>query len=302
MASANSRFKTENGLYVTGGNAEFTQIVTVGGNCTVSGDLLFVGGNLTVQGTQVFQGGQIYVSNITASMAGLGIGNTTYAFDVYSANLFVNTAVLPLNNTIPLGNTTRRFVTYSNTLDVSTTALISGNVTISGTSHTIAGNVNIDSGVLFIDGTNNRVGINNTAPTTGVNLQVTGNANVSANLVTSLVVVNNAIFASNSKSVTSTTQVLVDDFPLVLSNCVKYLVFTRNTGNTVVHTLELMAIHDGTNVLLSQYGEVFNTSLGSFDVNINVANVELKFTATANGAAPNVTHPYTVKVLRTQIT
>jgi len=296
MASGNTRFKTENGLYVTGGNAEFTQVVTVGGNCTVSGDLLFVGGNLTVQGTQIFVGGQIYSSNITASVAGLGIGNSTYSFDVYAANLFVNTAVYPLNNTISFGNTTRRFVTYANSLDVSTTAIISGNVTISGTSHTIAGNSTFDSGVLFIDSVNNRVGINNTAPL--VALQVNGNANVSANLVTSVVVVNNAIISSNSKSITSTTLTIVDDFAKTLSSCVKYNIFVKDS-TTIVHAIELMAVHDGTNVLLSQYGEIFNTSLGTFDVGINNANVELYFTASG---APSIGSPYTCKVLRTQIT
>lgn len=40
-----------------------------------------------------------------------------------------------------------------------------GNVTFSGVSHTISGNLNFDSGTLFVDATNNRIGIGNTAPT-----------------------------------------------------------------------------------------------------------------------------------------
>ena len=53
------------------------------------------------------------------------------------------------------------------------TTLAAGNTTITGTL-TATANVNIDAGTLFVDGTNNRVGINNTAPTSA--LTVTGNA------------------------------------------------------------------------------------------------------------------------------
>lgn len=64
-------------------------------------------------------------------------------------------------------------------LQVTGTANISGNVAIAGTSHTLAGNVNIDAGTLFVDGVNNRVGVGNTAP--AVALQVSGTANVGTN-------------------------------------------------------------------------------------------------------------------------
>ena len=53
------------------------------------------------------------------------------------------------------------------------TTLAAGNTTITGTLSASA-NVNLDSGTLFVDGTNNRVGINNAAPTSS--LTVTGNA------------------------------------------------------------------------------------------------------------------------------
>ena len=48
------------------------------------------------------------------------------------------------------------------------------NVTTITGSLTASANVNLDSGTFFVDGTNNRVGINNTAPTSA--LTVTGNA------------------------------------------------------------------------------------------------------------------------------
>jgi len=68
--------------------------------------------------------------------------------------------------------------TLSNNLSVAGNSTLTGNVTLSGTLQTIAGNVNIDTGTLFVDATNNRVGINNTSP--GVALRVTGAADISA--------------------------------------------------------------------------------------------------------------------------
>lgn len=69
--------------------------------------------------------------------------------------------------TLAAGNTT--ITGFANV----TTTLAAGNTTITGTLSASA-NVNFDSGTLFVDGTNNRVGINNTAPTSS--LTVTGNA------------------------------------------------------------------------------------------------------------------------------
>jgi hypothetical protein len=70
-----------------------------------------------------------------------------------------------------------RLLTNTTALSVNTTLSIVGNTTFSGALQTISGNVNVDSGVLFVDGTNNRVGVNTTTPDAA--LQVSGTANVS---------------------------------------------------------------------------------------------------------------------------
>ena len=53
---ANTRFKAENGILVTGANSIFMQQVQVNANLTVNSDLLYVGGNLYVQGDQIISG------------------------------------------------------------------------------------------------------------------------------------------------------------------------------------------------------------------------------------------------------
>ena len=115
-----------------------------------------------------------------------------------------------------------------------------------------------------------------------------------ANIIASAVIIGSSpvTIATNSASTSSTTQTVVDSFPKSEGRFVKYLVGVRNNANTLVHSIELMAIHDDTTVSLSKYGEVFNTAvLGTFDSIINNANAELKFTA-ANSTV------YTIKTTR----
>jgi hypothetical protein len=69
--------------------------------------------------------------------------------------------------------------TNTATLFVTTSANVGTALTISATGFTVAPNANFDSGTLFVDAVNNRVGINNTAPAIGVVLRVTGNADIS---------------------------------------------------------------------------------------------------------------------------
>lgn len=220
---ANTRFKTENGLLVTGGNAQFDDVVRMNANLVVSADLLLVTGDLQVQGSQVFTGGQIYDSDIVATSDGLDIGNTSNRFDAYLKTVRVGEGLFPFGNatvianTIPLGNSTNRWVIAANTLNTSGNANVGGDLGVTGTaniggnlgvvgnanvggvlrvtSHTEIGgtlavtgisvfssNVTVDSGTLFVDTLNNRVGINDAAP--AVALAVTGNASVSGTLNT----------------------------------------------------------------------------------------------------------------------
>lgn len=77
----------------------------------------------------------------------IGIGNVT------------PTSLLTVTGTAALGNTT-----ITGFANVTGTAAL-GNTTITGTL-TASANVNLDSGTLVVDGTNNRVGVNQSSPTT----------------------------------------------------------------------------------------------------------------------------------------
>jgi len=60
---------------------------------------------------------------------------------------------------------------------------------------------------------------------------------------------------------------------------VKYLV--QITSSTSYHVVEIVLIHDGTTVIISEYGRVMTgSSLSTFDADINGGNLRLKVTPT----------------------
>ena len=109
---------------------------------------------------------------------------------------------------------------------------------------------------------------------------------------TSVTVNTSAFYTSTAYTTSSVSQVTVDSFPTATYRSAKY--FVQMTSSTSYHVIELNVLHDGTNPLLAQYGEIFTgSSLGTFDVSITTGNLNLLFTPT-NSAT-------TVKLVRTNI-
>ena len=145
------------------GKVRITGNTSILGNSSITA--LNITGNSTVTDVAINASSTAINSNVTLSGDTHAIaGNSN--FD--SGTLFVDS----VNNRIGVNNTTP-----DASLSVTGTANVSGNVTLGGTSHLISGNSNFDSGVLFVDSVNNRVGINNTTPDAA--LSVTGSANIS---------------------------------------------------------------------------------------------------------------------------
>ncbi len=191
-------------LAVTGsanvsGDVRFGQTLNVAANTTVGTNAFFVDTT-----SKLVRVGTVDVSNTNAMFAVNGntfLGANAYVSDQLSAgsircfgnfivdgNLSYNgtaTAdIIPQGNTYALGsvsNTSNRWILYAVSGSVDLDFLVGGKLTLSNTTttHTIASNVNIDSGTLFVDASTNRVGINNTAP--AQSLVVVGTANITAN-------------------------------------------------------------------------------------------------------------------------
>ena len=296
---ANTRFKAENGILVTGANSIFMQQVQVNANLTVNSDLLYVGGNLYVQGDQIISGTTVYDTDIIpATPTGRIVGNTTNRFDVYARNINVSGNLHPNTSGLLLGNASARWDTYSSNVSVSGVISVTGNSTFTNVA---AGNTNI-TGFINVS-TSANIG---TTLTVGGNGAITGNLTVSgittltgnvsagANVSAKALILDNAAIFSNTATVSNTTQNIVDSFPKADADFAKLILTVKPSSGAQRHAAEILLIHDGTNVLVTEYADLYNTSLGSFDASINNANVEIYFTS----ALANASVTQTVKVIR----
>ena len=76
----------------------------------------------------------------------------------------------------------------------------------------------------------------------------------------------------------------------------KFLVQVKQGVN--YHSAELLLIHDGTTVYLTEYASIWNNAiLGSFDATISTGQVNLSFTPTAVAVAANT--QIDVRIMRT---
>lgn len=307
MAYSNQQFKVENGLLVTGNTSFFEYQVNVGStsakaNLYVQGDLLYVGGNLYVTGNQIISGTTQYdIDIIPLTPSGRNLGNTTNVWNAFLYEVRVDSYLRPSANAIQLGNTTKRFEAYVTDFDAS------GNVTVTN-------NFTVDTTTLVVDAANNRVGVN-TTPYSQTALTVVGNTVVNGNFN---VVGSGVVTTSNSAtvggnvtvtgtsltvgktnlvttvtSVTVNTAVTIDQFATSTGKFAKYIVTADNSTalTSLVHMIEILVAHDNNGqVIITKYGETYNTKLGTFDASVSGSNVVLSFTISSGGAtAANAT-------------
>lgn len=162
LATGNATFS--NAVAVTG-NVIFSNTLVVTGNVNFSNTLdvvgsLFVNSSITtpsaINAASANISGNVVISgSLTVSGNQTIVGTTLYSTDL-----------IPTSNGIGLGNTSARWALWA------TTGTFTSGFTV-GT-----GNTNFNSGVLFVDGTNSRVGVSNNNPTnkfvvSGGNVQIT---------------------------------------------------------------------------------------------------------------------------------
>ena len=75
---------------------------------------------------------------------------------------------------------------------------------------------------------------------------------------------------------TSTTQFNLDTFAHADYRAARYIVAMSEGTN--FHSTEVMLVHDGSDVTLTQYGTLKDTNLATFDADISGANVRLRCT------------------------
>lgn len=168
--------------------AGLSNTLTVTGLTTLNGDLNTTTANASVG----FNAG----ANVSLDTTRLAIGNSTVNTVITSTSINTDGTLdvllaTTLANTIAVtGN-----ATFSNTVVVTGNATFSNTIAVTGGA-TFSSNVAVDTDVLYVDTTNNRVGILTTTPDAG--FQVNGTANVVGNttLVGKLTQVANATFSN----------------------------------------------------------------------------------------------------------
>lgn len=83
---------------------------------------------------------------------------------------------------------------------------------------------------------------------------------------------------------TSSATITLDSFGVTNINTAKYLIQIKNNVNNYFHSTELMLLHDGNDVYLSEYSTIHNNRLlGVFSADIFGGNVRLRYTPAFDG-------------------
>jgi hypothetical protein len=157
------------------------------GNTTVNAIAIGSSWGLSANASGIYHSGATAVINAFSHTVGSSfIANSTGTYHTGTINAASHTVGTTFTANATLANAAALNIvnqTNTATLFVTTSANVGTALTINSTALTVAPNANFDSGTLFVDAVNNRVGINNTAP--GSALRVTGSVDISqiANII-----------------------------------------------------------------------------------------------------------------------
>jgi hypothetical protein len=143
--------------------------------------------------------------------------------------------------------------------------------------------LNVDSGLLFTDTTNNRVGVNNTSPT--VDLDVTGDVSISGNLAVGLNTDVEASIDAVESDVANINQLQKNEqtgttYTLALTDGGKIVEMNNASANTLtVPPNSSVAFPVGSQILVVQTGSGQTTLTAGAGVTINSKDGNLKLSA-----------------------
>lgn len=194
------------------------------------------------------------------------------------------------NQTLKIGNGTNWLAFQANASGGSYNGITTtGDVALwfsngSGTSSSTPGNLIIAPWAGFNFG----LRLNSAANTVAITGSITSTANITASSGTvsaanfsgaTLLLDSLYLLDANTFTTSSTAQVSVDSFASATYRSAKYQ--AQITSGSSYHVIELLLVHNGTTVYLSQYGEIFTgVSLGTFDATITTGTLNLLFTPT----------------------
>jgi len=128
--------------------------------------------------------------------------------------------------------------------------------------------------VLTVDTINANVGIAITSPTEKLDV----NGKIKTN--DSVIISDSQITSTTTTITSSTAQFVADSFSITTYRTTKYLIQVLQTGSSKFYSSEVLLMHDGTNVYVTQYGTLAtdNSPVSYIDADINSENVRLLIT------------------------
>jgi hypothetical protein len=208
------------------------------------------------------------------------VSPTSYSWLKLDTLLVSNTSVVTNLNADRLDSQEGSY--YLNFGNATNTNLITlASVTANGatTSSAISvGGLNVDSGTLYVDSTNNYVGVGTVEPRAKLQVSDVG------------------IHTATLTTTATTANQVVDSWSATVFRTAKYTVQVHDTVNNYYHASEILIIHNGTTPHLTEYAIVFtDSSLATFDADISGGNVRLLITPTnTNNDITVVRHTLTV--------
>ena len=278
-----------------GGLKTFTDSIIIAGDLTVEGNTTTIGTTSLLVEDKFIE----LASNTTGAPSGdVGIylnrgneGNSAIYYDqsegyfalVNSNDPATNTVVSPTSyaalkvGTLLVSNTTvvtnlnadkldgqdgSYYVDFNNATNTSLITL--ARVTANGASTTDAitvGGLTVDANTFHVDSTNNFVGIRTLTPLAPLQIEAVG------------------IDTSTLATTTTTANQVLDTFATAAFRTAKYTIQIHDTANNDYHASEILLIHDGTTVSMTEYAVIFtDASLASFNADISGGSVRLLVT------------------------
>jgi hypothetical protein len=152
---------------------------------------------------------------------------------------------------------------------------VSINGTLTATTASLSGIIQGDTQVTIVDtGSNGTISL----IADGATVQTVTSG---GSTVTGFLNVKEANINTTTTTVTSSTsQFVADTFSATTYRTTKYLIQVRQTGSSNFYSSEVLVLHDGTNVYLTQYGTLQTeiSPVSSIDADINSGNVRLLIT------------------------
>ena len=246
---------------------------------TTLSNTIAVTGNATFSNTIAVTGQATFTANIVADTSTFFVDTTNHRVGIITTTPDASLSVAGTANVS--GNTTigGRLVqvanaSFSNTIVVTGNATFSNTIAVTGAAqflNTITGsaNVNIDSGVLFVDTINNRVGINDATP--AVALAITGSSTISANLTANNLLINADATINGNLSVNGTLTT-IDTVNLVVEDPLFKLAKNNNVANSAGDTVDTGFYGVYANTIADMYTGMFrDASDGKYKLFTNLA-------------------------------